>query len=227
VHALVKDDLSRSEYYKSNQQRAVHQGAFSDYGEFLTSLEMTAEIEPFSRVYLERITQLINKTNQFNLTTRRYTAAEVEAIVQDPSYVTLYGKLTDRFGDNGLVSVLIGHANKGALEIDLWLMSCRVLNREMELAMFDALMDACRTRDIRQVIGLYIPSKKNAMVANHYPGLGFRRVDGSTQELQLWALDVPGYEPAKSKHIRRSSTVANESGDANHQHETIAAQSNL
>ena len=79
-----------------------------DYGEFLASLEMTAEIAPFRPVYLERITQLINKTNQFNLTTRRYTGGEVEAIAQDPGFITLYGRLTDKFGDNGLVSVLIG-----------------------------------------------------------------------------------------------------------------------
>ena len=81
---------------------------FSNYGEFLASLEMTAEIGPFLPVYLERITQLINKTNQFNLTTRRYTSGEVEAIAQDPAFITLYGRLTDKFGDNGLVSVLIG-----------------------------------------------------------------------------------------------------------------------
>ncbi len=80
---------------------ATYQADFRDYGEFLASLEMTAEIGSFLPVYLERITQLINKTNQFNLTTRRYTSAEVESIAQDPSFITLYGRLADRFGDNG------------------------------------------------------------------------------------------------------------------------------
>ena len=136
---------------------------------------MTAEIAPFSPVYLERITQLINKTNQFNLTTRRYTSAEVEAIAQDPSFVTLYGRLADKFGDNGLVSVLIGRVVNEALEMDLWLMSCRVLNREMELAMFDALVEQCQARGIRKIVGVYIPSKKNSMVADHYRNLGFSR----------------------------------------------------
>ena len=90
------------------RERSACQSRFANYGEFLASLEMTAEIGPFVPVYLERITQLINKTNQFNLTTRRYTSAEVEAIAQDPGFITLYGRLADRFGDNGLVSVLIG-----------------------------------------------------------------------------------------------------------------------
>ena len=111
VDKVVPDDLSRSAYYSSNVQRSTYQTGFRDYGEFLASLEMTAEIGPFCPVYLERITQLINKTNQFNLTTRRYTSAEVEAITQDPTFITLYGRLADRFGDNGLVSVLIGRVS--------------------------------------------------------------------------------------------------------------------
>src|SRR5208283_2745481 len=100
----------------------------------------------FSPVYLERITQLINKTNQFNLTTKRYTTSEVESISRNSSFVTLYGRLADRFGDNGLVSVLIGSVSGETLEVDLWLMSCRVLNREMEFALFDALIEQCQAR---------------------------------------------------------------------------------
>ena len=203
VHAIVKDDLNRSDYYKANQQRDSYQENFSNYGEFLASLEMAAEIAPFSAVYLERITQLINKTNQFNLTTKRYTAAEVEAIAQDPTYVALYGRLIDRFGDNGLVSVLAGHWKNDALEIDLWLMSCRVLNREMELAMFDALIEACQARGIRKMIGMYIPSKKNSMVANHYAALGFTLDQRSTDDLKFWVYDVRPSEPTRSKYIRR------------------------
>jgi FkbH-like protein len=225
VHAIVKDDLSRSDYYKANQKRDSYQSSFNDYGEFLTSLEMTAEIAPFSSVYLERITQLINKTNQFNLTTRRYTAAEVEAIAQDSSYVTLYGRLIDRFGDNGLVSVVIGHVNQDALEIDLWLMSCRVLNREMELAMFDVLSEVCRARGIRKIIGRYIPSKKNSMVASHYAGLGFTRDPRSTEDLQLWSYDVRENEPARSKHIRRPAKSIDAPGDGSREIAAVAAQS--
>ena len=108
VDKIVLDDLNRSAYYSSNAQRSAYEADFRDYGEFLASLEMTAEIGPFVPVYMERISQLINKTNQFNLTTRRYTSAEVEAISRDQAFITLYGRLVDRFGDNGLVSVLIG-----------------------------------------------------------------------------------------------------------------------
>src|ERR1700733_12507523 len=126
---------------------------------------MTAEIGPFFPLYLEPITQLINKTNQFNLTTRRYTSAEVVAIAQDPAFITLYGRLTDKFGDNGLVSVLMGQIVGESLQIDLWLMSCRVLKREMEFAMFDALVEQCQERGIRKIVGVYIPAKKTGRVA--------------------------------------------------------------
>jgi len=200
---IVQDDLNRSAFYKSNAQREAQQSRFNNYGEFLASLEMTAEIAPFAAVYLERITQLINKTNQFNLTTRRYTGAEVEAIAEDPAYVTLYGRLSDKFGDNGLVSVLIGHIAGDTLEMDLWLMSCRVLNREMELAMFDSLVEQCQTRGIRKIKGVYIPSKKNGMVADHYLKLGFSAGD-ETVEGGGWHFDVPEFWPIRSRYIRRT-----------------------
>jgi FkbH-like protein len=205
VAKVVQDDLSRSDYYTSNAQRSAYQADFRDYGEFLASLEMTAEIGAFVPVYLERITQLINKTNQFNLTTRRYTSAEVEAISRDPAYVTLYGRLADKFGDSGLVSVLIGRVvSQETIELDLWLMSCRVLKREMELAMFDALVEECQARDIRKIVGVYIPSKKNGVVAEHYASLGFTRVDGASGNRELWQYEVPQAYSAKACYIRRN-----------------------
>jgi len=205
LSSVVRDDLSRSAYYHSNARRTAHQDAFQNYGEFLASLEMTADIGEFSPVYLDRITQLINKTNQFNLTTRRYTSAEVEAISHDPSFVTLYGRLTDKFGDNGLVSVLIGRVAGEALEIDLWLMSCRVLKREMEIAVFDALVEQCLARDVRKIVGRYIPSKKNAMVAGHYASLGFSRVTSSSDGSQSWQFDVPETYSTRTRYIRRAA----------------------
>lgn len=208
VHKVVQDDLNRSAFYKMNAERNAYQAAFRDYGEFLTSLDMAAEIAPFTPVYLERITQLINKTNQFNLTTRRYTSAEVNAIAQDPHYVTLYGRLADKFGDNGLVSVLVGRTVNDALEMDLWLMSCRVLNREMEFAMFDALVEQCQARGIRKIVGIYIPSKKNGLVADHYRNLGFSECGVSAEGLQKWGLEVPQEPPQKARHIRRAAETA-------------------
>lgn len=210
---VVQDDLKRSAYYNSNAQRSAYQASFRDYGEFLASLEMTAEIAPFSSVYLERITQLINKTNQFNLTTRRYTGAEIEAIAQEPAYVTLYGRLADKFGDNGLVSVLIGRAVDRTLELDLWLMSCRVLNREMELAMFDALVERCQARGIAKIVGTYIPSKKNGMVADHYSRLGFSAAGESSEGYSIWHSDVPQSQPATARFIRRTASPAGGNSD--------------
>ena len=209
MHQVVQDDLNRSAYYNSNAQRSAYQVGFVDYGEFLASLGMTAEIAPFSPVYLERITQLINKTNQFNLTTKRYTSAEVEAIARDLSFVTLYGRLADRFGDNGLVSALMGRVVNETLELDLWLMSCRVLNREMELAMFDALVELCQTQGIHKIEGVYIPSKKNNIVAMHYQNLGFTAVEGGSDTRHLWYYDVPQSYLRKTRYIRR---IASSSG---------------
>jgi FkbH-like protein len=203
VHEVLQDDLNRSVYYNANAQRGAYQVSFSDYGEFLASLEMTAEIAPFSSVYLERITQLINKTNQFNLTTRRYTSADIEVVARDLSFVTLYGRLADRFGDNGLVSVLIGRVVNEAVELDSWLMSCRVLSREMELAMFDALVEQCQARGIRRIVGVYIPSKKNSMVAGHYQNLGFAMIEGDSEIPQVWHYEVPELYTPKTRYIRR------------------------
>jgi FkbH-like protein len=203
VDNLVQDDLNRSAYYTSNAQRSASEATFSNYGEFLASLEMTAETGPFIPVYLERLTQLINKTNQFNLTTRRYTSAEVEAIADDANYLTLYGRLADKFGDNGLVSVIIGHLVDSTLEVDLWLMSCRVLNREMELAMFDALIEECQSRGIRRIVGLYVPSKKNGMVAEHYGKLGFTRSDKNVEGRQSWFYEAFADYSLRTRYIRR------------------------
>lgn len=207
VHKVVQDDLNRSAYYTSNAQRETSQSGFGNYGEFLASLNMTAEIGPFLPVYLERITQLVNKTNQFNLTTRRFTSAELEAMAQDPDFMTLCGRLADKFGDNGLVSVLVGRVVDDAVEINLWLMSCRVLKRELEFAMFDALVEQCRVRGIRKIVGVYIPSKKNSMVAGHYASLGFSPMDRGSEERELWCYDVPSTYLSKALHIRRTGNA--------------------
>jgi FkbH-like protein len=204
VDKVVQDDVDRSAYYSSNAQRRSHQLGFGNYGEFLASLEMTAEIGPFCPVYLERITQLINKTNQFNVTGRRYTRAEIEAISRDPAFITLYGRLADKFGDNGLVSVVIGRVSDAKVELDAWLMSCRVLNREMEFAMFDALAEQCRARGIRKIVGVYIPSKKNSVVARHYATLGFSRVGETSESRELWLYEVASTHSAKTRYIRRT-----------------------
>lgn len=195
VTSFTADDLKRNEMYKNNAQRAAQQAAFADYGEYLRSLEMTAIIDDFLPVYLERITQLSNKSNQFNLTTRRYTVAEMESVYHNPDYVRLYGKLIDKFGDNGVVSVVIGRVAGEALDLELWLMSCRVLKRDMELAMLDRLVERCRERGIKTIYGNYYPTAKNNMVRELYGSFGFTKIAEDEAGNTRWALDVAGYAP--------------------------------
>jgi FkbH-like protein len=205
--SLSPEDLSRAELYEKNALRSAAQSKFADYGEYLDSLQMTAEIEPFKPVYYDRITQLINKTNQFNLTTKRYTLAEVEMIARDPNYVTLSGKLIDTFGDNGLVSAIIGHRIGRELHVDLWIMSCRVLKREMESAMLDALVQSCRDKEISRIVGHYIASTKNGMVADHYQTLGFSPGRQDDQACSTWLMSLDDYVP-KTRHIRICQPVS-------------------
>ena len=202
--SLSREDLARASLYASNSERAVQQMKFADYGEYLDSLEMTAEIDVFRPIYLERIAQLTNKTNQYNLTTRRYTLAEMEAAAASPEFLGLYGKLADRFGDNGLISVVLGRQQAQALHLDLWLMSCRVLKRDMEFAMLDELARLATERGVQTLYGSHLPTAKNAMVADHYSRLGFSSVPAppdAPEGASFWAMDLTGYT-RKNLHIR-------------------------
>ena len=181
VTSLSADDKKRWEMYRENAQRAQAQAAFSDYSDYLRSLEMKAVIAPFDTAHAARITQLMNKTNQFNLTTRRYTDAEVSACMSDGNTLTLYASLADRFGDNGIVSALIGRVQDGILTIEEWVMSCRVFKRDLELAVFDALIAYCRTHNITSIEGDYLPTAKNAYVRTLYPTLGFSQTAESEE----------------------------------------------
>ncbi len=216
---ISADDIKRNDMYKENAARAALSASFSDYGQYLDSLEMTAEIGPFSSVYMARIAQLTNKSNQFNLTTKRYTVTEIEEAAASDSYITLYGKLTDRFGDNGVVTVVIARlfAAKHIASIDLWLMSCRVLKRDMEYAMMDVLVEECKKQGITTIIGHYIPTAKNKMVEDFYQSMGYKKIDSCDSLLQKdatdgialdsepegtshWSLDVDSYTN-KNTHI--------------------------
>ena len=199
--SFSKEDVERAALYQENSRRSAFETKFADYGEYLDSLEMTAEIEPFNRLYIERITQLTNKTNQFNLTTRRYTLAEMEAVLDDRRAIGLYGKLTDRFGDNGLISIVLGRRDGDALGIELWLMSCRVLKRDMEMAMLDALVERAQAAGVRTLRGVYVPTKKNGMVADHYSRLGFSTEVTNADGRVEYSLEILGYR-ARSTHIR-------------------------
>ncbi|MCI8402812.1 MAG: HAD-IIIC family phosphatase [Lachnospiraceae bacterium] len=194
VTAVSADDASREKMYHENAVRAKEELRFSDYNEYLLSLKMKAEIGAFIPTYYSRIAQLSNKSNQFNLTTRRYTQAEIEAIATDDSYITLYGKLSDKFGDNGVVSVVIGHRSGETVDIDLWIMSCRVLKRDMECAMADKLVEECRRRGIKKIIGHFYPTAKNSMVKEFYGMQGFDKIGEDETGNSKWELALEGYE---------------------------------
>lgn len=209
ITSFSGDDLKRNEMYKKNAERAALQSQFSDYGEYLASLEMNAVIDDFLPVYLQRITQLTNKSNQFNLTTRRFTTAEMEAVFADNSYIRLYGKLADKFGDNGIVSVVIGKINGDTLDIILWLMSCRVLKRDMELAMLDALCERAKERGLKTLTGYYYPTAKNKMVKDLYQSFGFTQVSVDEDGNTVWTLPLDGYT-CKNKYINVERNSNNE-----------------
>ena len=194
IISLSKEDLERAKYYQDNQNREKEQQNYSNYSDYLKSLNMIAEIDEAKEIYLERIHQLINKTNQFNLTTKRYTKSEVEKIYKDPNYILLYGKLKDKFGDNGLISIIIGKQVGDVLEIPLWIMSCRVLQRDMEIAMLNELVDLAKKRGIKKLRGTYIPSKKNSMVKDHYKNLGFK-FEKEENNIFTWVLEITDYQP--------------------------------
>lgn len=201
VTAFSDDDLKRNEMYKANAERAAQQASFANYEDYLLSLDMTAIIDDFVPVYIQRITQLTNKSNQFNVTTKRYTQAEMEAVAADEGYIRLYGKLADKFGDNGVVSVVIGRKSGTVLDMELWLMSCRVLKRDMELAMLDTLVDKCRAQGIDTIHGYYYPTAKNKMVKDLYAFFGFEKISEDENGNTVWELSVAGYQ-TRNKVIR-------------------------
>lgn len=202
VTSLSEDDVKRVAMYEKNQKRAEEAARYSDYGEYLKTLEMHAVIKPFENLYFLRITQLTNKSNQFNLTTRRYTQAEIEKVSANPNFITLYGRLEDKFGDNGLVSLLIGEIKGKSCHIDLWLMSCRVLKRDMEMAMMDMLVSNCVARGIDNIIGYYFPTAKNKIVANFYEEMGFEKLEDMENGGTNWKYDLSIPYANKNNYIK-------------------------
>ncbi len=200
VTYFSQDDLKRSEMYRENAGRLKLQAGFTDYGDYLKSLEMRAVIRPFESVYMARIAQLTNKSNQFNLTTKRYTQSEIERAAENESFITLYGKLADRFGDNGVVAVCIGKIEGTVCHIVLWLMSCRVLKRDMEYAMMDVFVRRCRDRGMDEIRGYYYPTSKNGMVKEFYGAMGFAQIADEHGDT-VWSLSVNSYID-KNKYIK-------------------------
>lgn len=193
VTGFSDDDIKRNEMYRANAERLKLESNFENYHDYLVSLEMKALIKDFDSVYIQRIAQLTNKSNQFNLTTKRFSQSDMEKIMDDESCIRLYGKLEDKYGDNGVISVVIGKKDGKLLHIDLWLMSCRVLKRDMECAMLDRLVEEAQKQDIHVLRGYYIKSPKNNMVKDFYRNFGFLKVSENEGEDSVWELNIDGY----------------------------------
>jgi len=201
--SFTRDDAARGRSYALNAARRAELERATDLDGYLKSLEMTMTAARISPKELPRTVQLINKTNQFNLTTRRYTEAEVERLIKIPGAVPLCLRLRDRFGDNGLISVILARPDAAwpndVLLIEIWLMSCRVLGRQVEPAALEVLASEAQRQGAKGLIGEYRPTPRNSLVADHYAKLGFTpcAAHSHAAECSYWRYDIEsGPRPA-------------------------------
>ncbi len=188
--AFSKEDRQRADFYSQNARRVSLQKQAGDMESYLRSLDMVMTIAPFDALGRARITQLTNKSNQFNLTTHRYTESDIGAIQADPSCIHWQVRLEDIYGDNGMISVIICRAKNKEWEIDTWLMSCRVLGRRVEEAALQNILEAARACGIERLIGVYIPTERNGLVAEHYDKLGFTLTTQEPNGTKRYLLEV-------------------------------------
>jgi FkbH-like protein len=187
--SFTAEDAKRTEHYRARSAAAEAAASAETMDDFYRSLEMSAVVSPFTEDDLPRIAQLVGKTNQFNLTTRRHSPGTLQQFAADPSCVHLTFRLRDRFTDHGLIAVVIAFQRSGGLEIDTWLMSCRVIGRSLEETTLQELCRAAEARGCSELRGSYVPSAKNDLVRDLYPRLGFEPVgesDGTTD----WVYDL-------------------------------------
>ena len=188
--AFSAEDRQRADFYEENARRVALRDQAADLGTYLASLEMMMTIQPFDEPGRNRIFQLINKSNQYNLTTRRYTEREVEKAQRDPACLTLQVRLRDKFGDNGMISVVICRQIGRDWHVDTWLMSCRVLGRRVEDAVLQELLLQARRRGVDRIVGIYHPTERNKLVEDHYAKLGFALVERQQDGTTVWQLSV-------------------------------------
>ncbi len=190
--SFSNEDLERTKLYQVQAQRTVLQQKFTNEEDFLKSLNMLSLVESFNKFNIPRVAQLSQRSNQFNLRTVRYTEGDIELISNSDNFYTFAFTLEDKFGDNGLICVIIlKEENKDALFIDTWFMSCRVLKRGMEHFVLNTISDFAKKKGFHKLIGEYLPTAKNEMVMNHYLNLGFE------QEDKNWILNTDTYENKK------------------------------
>ena len=205
---FTPEDTQRAASYAANAQREVIRDAAQSMEEFLRGLDMKLVHGPVGTLDLERSTQLINKTNQFNTTGRRYSAEEVASLAADDAIISLQFRLADRLGDSGLVSVMILRPNDtGAneLDIDIWVMSCRVFGRQLEDEAMNIAVELARARGIGSLTARVVPTGRNGVVGDLFRNLGFASVTGDdVSGTQVWRLAVSRYITRKTFIGRRS-----------------------
>ena len=200
--AVTEEDRERTSQYHGNRARVALRASTTDLGSYLCDLGMQLIWRPFDRIGLQRIVQLINKSNQFNLTTRRYTEEEALAVMVDPCAIGLQLRLIDRFGDNGVIAIVIGRMQAGQdMLIDTWLMSCRVLGRQVEATTLNLLAQEAKKLGARWLVGEYIPTKKNGMVKDHYAKCGFTVISTDAAGGSRNRLDLESFHPAKTSIV--------------------------
>lgn len=208
--AFSGEDRDRAEMYQANARRVALQKPAGDLDAYLASLSMEIIFAPFDATGRARISQLINKSNQFNLTTRRYSEADIALIANDPEVFTLQVRLTDSFGDNGMICVIIcrpdrsGEWGPDTWVIDTWLMSCRVLGRKVEQMVLREILLQARAAGIELLIGTYRPTEKNALVRDHYEKLGFKAFERRPDGTSVWTMPTVVEIDAPPMAVRRA-----------------------
>lgn len=199
-----EEDQARSQMYRTNAERKELESQFTNLTDYLKNLQMKAIVSEFDTVHLPRIAQLINKSNQFHLTTTRYSEAQIQDMMRDKNTVCRYFKLKDKFGDNGLISVVImKKQNTGELYIDTWLMSCRVLSRGMEEFVHNEILSIAQELNCQRILGQYIPTAKNKLVSEHYKKLNYAVIDES-EKMTSYELRLNGNLPLKETFIEKT-----------------------
>ena len=194
VTVFSDEDIKRNDMYKQNLSRIDYENNFIEYNDYLKALEMNLIIMNFKSEYIPRITQLINKSNQFNLTTKRLSEEEVKSFSLNEQYICLSGKLKDKFGDYGIITNVIGRVEKDIVYIELWLMSCRVLKKNVEEAMLDSLVYMAKERNIKKIVGVYLKSSKNMLVEDFYDKMGFTLIEKKENGDSSWELLIDEYK---------------------------------
>lgn len=196
--AFLDEDKIRNDSYKQNAKRIDAFESVGSLDEYLKSLEMVLHIKRFDSQGLPRIVQLINKTNQFNLTTRRHDEKTVAAMMADAAYINLQARLTDCYGDSGMIGVIIAKADNNALVIDSFLMSCRVLERRVEFCLMNELVAIAQQRGLNTIQARYIPTDRNSIVENLYENMGFSLMEsGEDTEGTNWSVAIDHYNPGE------------------------------